>query len=191
MWYITKEDYIAHYGVGHLNGGNSGRYPWGSGERPYQRIPSSKNLSKQMKKFTYDSTNHGLKSVEEVEKTKSGNCHDQVLYELSKLKEMGYKPKAKFLIEVDPKTGQGGMTHSFVYYKDKGKTIWFENAWEDKAGIKEFDSLNDIKKYFQDSHNNGDFGDKSNYSKIYWGDFNPNLLKPGDSLQDIVNKCLK
>lgn len=26
-----------HYGVGHLNGGHSGRYPWGSGDQPYQR----------------------------------------------------------------------------------------------------------------------------------------------------------
>lgn len=28
--------YLAHYGVGHLDGGNSGRYAWGSGEDPYQ-----------------------------------------------------------------------------------------------------------------------------------------------------------
>ena len=28
--------YIMHYGVGHDKGGHSGRYPWGSGSRPYQ-----------------------------------------------------------------------------------------------------------------------------------------------------------
>ena len=28
--------YLAHYGVGHLDGGHSGRYPWGSGEDAYQ-----------------------------------------------------------------------------------------------------------------------------------------------------------
>lgn len=27
--------YIMHYGVGHDKGGHSGRYPWGSGKRPY------------------------------------------------------------------------------------------------------------------------------------------------------------
>ncbi|MBQ0057247.1 MAG: hypothetical protein KBT20_06280 [Bacteroidales bacterium] len=33
----SAEDlYLAHYGVGHLDGGNSGRYPWGSGEDAYQ-----------------------------------------------------------------------------------------------------------------------------------------------------------
>lgn len=29
-------DILMHYGVGHENGGRSGRYPWGSGESPYQ-----------------------------------------------------------------------------------------------------------------------------------------------------------
>lgn len=29
-------DILMHYGVGHENGGHSGRYPWGSGESPYQ-----------------------------------------------------------------------------------------------------------------------------------------------------------
>lgn len=30
------ENYIIHYGRGHLDGGHSGRYKWGSGEEPYQ-----------------------------------------------------------------------------------------------------------------------------------------------------------
>lgn len=30
------EDYIMHYGVGHLQGGHSGRFPWGSGDSPFQ-----------------------------------------------------------------------------------------------------------------------------------------------------------
>lgn len=30
------DDFIAHYGKGHLDGGHSGRYPWGSGEEAYQ-----------------------------------------------------------------------------------------------------------------------------------------------------------
>lgn len=33
----TAEDlYLAHYGKGHLDGGHSGRYPWGSGDDAYQ-----------------------------------------------------------------------------------------------------------------------------------------------------------
>lgn len=31
------DNYLVHYGVGHKDGGHSGRYPWGSGDDPYQR----------------------------------------------------------------------------------------------------------------------------------------------------------
>lgn len=35
--FFTKPDQeLAHYGRGHLDGGHSGRYPWGSGEMPFQ-----------------------------------------------------------------------------------------------------------------------------------------------------------
>lgn len=30
------DDYLMHYGKGHLDGGHSGRYPWGSGDDPFQ-----------------------------------------------------------------------------------------------------------------------------------------------------------
>lgn len=32
----ANDDVLAHYGVGHLHGGHSGRFPWGSGEVPHQ-----------------------------------------------------------------------------------------------------------------------------------------------------------
>lgn len=37
--------FIAHYGVGHDNGGHSGRYPWGSGDKKKKR-PSDRKISK-------------------------------------------------------------------------------------------------------------------------------------------------
>lgn len=33
---FMNDDYLMHYGKGHKDGGHSGRYPWGSGEDPYQ-----------------------------------------------------------------------------------------------------------------------------------------------------------
>lgn len=33
---LVSRDSLKHYGVGHLNGGHSGRYPWGSGKNPKQ-----------------------------------------------------------------------------------------------------------------------------------------------------------
>lgn len=38
-----------HYGVGHLEGGRSGRYPWGSGENPYQRLETFMSSYKKLK----------------------------------------------------------------------------------------------------------------------------------------------
>ena len=37
-------DFLAHYGKGHLDGGNSGRYKWGSGKNPKQREGSGKRV---------------------------------------------------------------------------------------------------------------------------------------------------
>jgi len=58
------ELYIMHYGVGHDEGGHSGRYPWGSGENPYQDIRARKNIYKYIKKNQiggYLSTKHAEK----------------------------------------------------------------------------------------------------------------------------------
>lgn len=33
---MSEEEFIMHYGKGHLDGGHSGRYPWGSGKDDYQ-----------------------------------------------------------------------------------------------------------------------------------------------------------
>lgn len=35
---MDQPDYLLHIGVGHLDGGESGRWPWGSGDHPYQRL---------------------------------------------------------------------------------------------------------------------------------------------------------
>ena len=72
-----------------------------------------------------------LMSPLEVLLTSHGSCHDQVMFEMQELYDMGYSPKSKFIIAVD-KDGQGQETHSFAYYEDNGKWYWFENAWEDK-----------------------------------------------------------
>ena len=38
-----------HYGVGHLDGGRSGRYPWGSGANPFQRLESFMDSYRKLK----------------------------------------------------------------------------------------------------------------------------------------------
>lgn len=47
--------YLFHYGKGHLDGGHSGRFPWGSGDDPYQRAGEWMTRVNQLRKqgFTY------------------------------------------------------------------------------------------------------------------------------------------
>lgn len=43
---LTLDSFLAHEGKGHLDGGQSGRYDWGSGVRPYQSLEPTINLIK-------------------------------------------------------------------------------------------------------------------------------------------------
>lgn len=43
-------NYLSHVGVGHEKGGNSGRYPWGSGERPMQELEGTSAHAREMGK---------------------------------------------------------------------------------------------------------------------------------------------
>ena len=90
----SKEDFLAHEGVGHLEGGHSGRFPWGSGENPYQHAT----------KFIARYNNLMANGLTEAEIAKYLKCqtkdlrtalriakHQEKLEELYKIKEMSDK----------------------------------------------------------------------------------------------------
>lgn len=129
-----------------------------------------------------------LKSHDEVLKSKKGSCHDQVMFEYEELKKLGYSPKELFIIELD-KNGQGGMTHSLVYYKKGNKICWFENAWKGQEGIGEHDSLNNIKDIIRDMYNNYGWGNIRKYGHLEFKTFSISSHKPGESLQQFVDIC--
>lgn len=131
----------------------------------------------------YDTSNHKLRSPKDTLRYGMGNCHDQTLLELDVLQRMGYNPKAKFIMEVDPNTNKGGTTHSYVYFKDNNKYVWFENAWDDESGVKTYKTESDLHKDVIKK-----FKANSSMGEILSGDFR---ALPGDTLQDIVNKSLR
>ena len=47
------EDFLMHYGKGHLDGGHSGRYPWGSGDAPFQRSGDFLSRVRELKKENF------------------------------------------------------------------------------------------------------------------------------------------
>lgn len=105
---------------------------------------------------------------------------------------MGFKPKATFVIEHDG-NGQGGMTHSYVHYKDpkKKKYIWYENAWSERAGENEFSNPKEIRNAIKKAHQSGEYGNIKKYPKMEFIDFSEENHEYGESLQEWVDNCFK
>ena len=194
------DDFLMHYGISGMKWGVRRFQMKGSskrteaGKKRYahskdKKISSPAGLAKAVKKFKYKNYTK-LMSPSEVSKTGKGSCHDQVMYVMSELRKMGLKPKAMFIMEADDK-GQGGMTHSFVYFQDGDKVVWFENAWQERSGITEYNSLNEIKAEIRKAHNTGEFGNKSKYNNLIFSKFDDTKHKPGESLQEFVDVCLR
>lgn len=152
-------------------------------ERDNELMNTVYNLSQYMKNNFKYAEFTTLKSPYWVYKNKKGSCHDQVMYELSVFRKCGLNPKADFFIQVDD-NGQGYQTHSFVYFESNDKYIWFENAWEDQAGVRVYDSSEHMKTSIEKKLNS------PKGIHILWGTFDDSKLKIGDDLQTIVNKCL-
>lgn len=177
-------EYLMHYGVKGMKWGvqNGPPYPI------HAKYSNPQELFSHMHKIKYKEYTK-LKTPKETLKN-GGSCHDQVLAELQELRRMGLKPKAKFLMEYND-NGQGGMTHSFVYFRNGKKTYWFENAWSERAGITEYNSIKDIKNEIRKAHSTGEYGDKRQYPHLIFTDFHEERHKPGESLQKFVDRCLR
>lgn len=193
-----ERTWLAHYGIrGQKWGVRRFQYENGSytpeGKERYGRgsgkaFKTPESLSNFMKNVKYKEFDR-LMSPEEVLKQKRGSCHDQVMLEMDQLRKMGYDPKACFVIEYNK--NQGGMTHSFAYYSDQGKIKWLENAWSERAGIHSYNSLKDIKNEIRKAHKSGEYGDISEFPEIEFGEFDDAEHTPGETLQELVDKCVK
>ena len=183
---METDNSLSHHGIKDQKWGirNGPPYPLG---RIKSDFTSPNKLLKHMNSFAYTEFDR-LQSAEETEKLKSGSCHDQVMYELKQLRKLGIKPDAKFIIEYDPETNQGGTTHSFVYYKDGDNIVWFENAWEDQKGLHKFESEQALEDYIR---KNWKTSDNQKYTELEFSDFKESKHKAGESLQELVNICLE
>ena len=93
-------------------------------------------------------------------------------------------PHAKFIMAVD-EFDQGLETHSFVYFEFGGKWYWFENAWGDMRGVREFPTYREMIDAVMFA-----FGQRTDFDKLYIADFNPEEHTPGEDLATLVDVCM-
>ena len=148
------------------------------------KLKTPTQLSKFMSTFTYKDFDK-LMSPEEVYLTKSGSCHDQVMFELAELKNIGIHPVAYFLMAMG-KDNVGGETHSFVCWVTGNRAYWFENAWEDHRGITIFNNEMELLESVWKA-----FSERVPHHYLYFADFLPEEHTVGEDLDTLVNTCMK
>lgn len=152
-------------------------------ELPTFKTPE--DLSKWMKSNVHYANFAKLKSSDGVVESKSGSCHDQVVFEYNALKNMGKKPKILFFIAYKEGSNQGGMTHSLVYYSEGSKVKWFENSWSGMEGIHTYDSLSDLKADIKRIYSN--MPDAKNFPELEFKSASISDFDTGMSLGEFVS----
>ena len=152
------------------------------------RFKTPEELSRWMRSNIHYANFSHLKSSNEVLTSKSGSCHDQVVFEYNELKKMGKKPKILFFIAYKEGSNQGGMTHSLVYYNENNKIKWFENSWSGLEGIHTYDSLSDLKDDISRYYSN--MPDAKNFPELEFKSVRISDFKSGMSLGDFVSSIM-
>ena len=163
------------------------------------KFNSPHDLFRWMRENLHYSNFSKLKSWEEVLNSKSGSCHDFVMFEkhfFDKFsRTLGVRYKTLFCMEYNPGEETGGRTHSFLYYWDTedkfGNPLpkecityyrWFEVAWGNMQGIRTYKSIDEMKADIKTK-----MLSQSNYKDVFFCNF-PNM-EPGCNLNELVDKC--
>ena len=143
------------------------------------------NWMKNNIKYEHNDSSWKLKSYEEVLQTKSGDCHDQSLFEYTVFNRQNIKCGRLFIIEYyGDKIHDAGATHTICYFIKNNKYYWFENAWDNKRGIHgPYSNLNELK---EDIYVNWEFSGKNDRLYIC----NLSGVKPGMDLEEYVTTAL-
>ena len=143
------------------------------------------NWMKNNIRYEHNNSSWKLKSYEEILQTKSGDCHDQSLFEYTVFNRQNIKCGRLFIIEYyGDEIHNAGTTHTICYFIKNNKYYWFENAWDNKRGIHgPYSNLNELK---EDIYVNWEFSGKND--KLYI--CNLSGVKPGIDLEEYVTTAL-
>ncbi len=119
----------------------------------YGWVSKEGEINYELDNFARDYT---LQSPKETIKNKVGVCWDQVELERYYFKGNEWQEKTYYLVYHDKKIYP---THTFLTYKKDDKYYWFEHSWENKKGIHEYLTLQEllldvIKKFIKDELHN-------------------------------------
>ena len=125
--------FLVHYGVGHENGGHSGRYAWGSGEKPMQDSPLDKGSSTKqyryvpsksianrvnsaIKRITDNEGKYGLAAIHTSAATMINSAGEKALeaygFNTDKLKDQAQHGEKEQTVEVKKASNHANRPHA-------------------------------------------------------------------------------
>lgn len=149
------------------------------------------------KNIAYDDTITGwkLRLPSEVYEDRKGNCHDQALFEAFIFHTNGIINGQLFFVEFSKDKKEGGNTHTLTWFRKAAREAklsadwkapfeeenaakgpftyyWFENAWEDQAGIHgPYNSIDEIKEAVLEVYNTDSDINSHQYDGIVFGKY--------------------
>lgn len=165
-----KLGYLVHYGTPR----HSGRYPWGSGKRPKQRLEQSKNeetiikaskLNKKLNSFGYGTIVDGklytnldavpwnrykTLTIGQMDKYKVGICWDFVNYQHNYFSKIGIKNDSFLFVKQMSEDPNDIVTHTFSILEGNK---WFESSWAKHQGIHKVQSYKDVTDILNEEYN--------------------------------------
>lgn len=156
-----------------------------------QELQTPQQLYDWMRKNIHYGNFTRLKTDVQLLKSHSGSCHDQVYFAYPRLRQMGVNPKILFFVEYKKGSEKGGMTHTLIYWEDEhdDDIFWFETSWGGQQGIRKYKSMDDLKKYITDAHNN--MPSAKNFPELYFKTVPFNRFKAGMTLQELVKAIME
>lgn len=126
-------------------------------------------------------------------RTKRGSYFDQAILEYQVLREMNYVPKLLFFMEYGDNKEVAGKSYVTVFCTDnndkRDKSVyWFENAWSKEAGVKKFNSVDEIKDAIEKAHANEPEAQK--YPNLEFKLVSPSKMVIGSDLRTLVGNIM-
>ena len=126
-------------------------------------------------------------------RTKRGSYFDQAILEYQVLREMNYVPKLLFFMEYGDSKDVAGKSYVTVFCTDnndkRDKSVyWFENAWSKEAGVKKFNSVDEIKDAIEKAHANEPEAQK--YPNLEFKLVSPSKMVIGSDLRTLVGNIM-